>query len=106
VPGRIRGGIRLYRIYVNPYVRAGRERGPAIPDNGDRKLTVTLPAAVLRALRARTVARETTIRALLLEALAAAGYPVPAAEIRDRRRPRSPTSVHRSRRHPAGTDPA
>ncbi|RMF21263.1 MAG: hypothetical protein D6760_09855 [Deltaproteobacteria bacterium] len=65
--------------------------------NGDRKLTVTLPAAVLRELKARTVERETTVRALLLEALAAAGYPVPAAEIRDRRRPRAPDSVHRSR---------
>ncbi|GBD44915.1 hypothetical protein HRbin40_02407 [bacterium HR40] len=75
-------------------------------DRGDRKLTVTLPAAVLRQLRARTVARETTIRALLLEALAAAGYAVPAAEIRDRRRP--PTdSVHRSRRRTrAGTEGA
>lgn len=64
--------------------------------DGDRKLTVTLPAAVLRALKARTVERETTVRALLLEALAAAGYPVPAAEIRDRRRSRDPDSVHRS----------
>lgn len=61
---------------------------PAAPlsPRGDRKLTLSLPAAVIRALRARTVHEDTTLRALVLEALAAAGYPVPAAEIRDRRR--------------------
>lgn len=54
---------------------------------GERKLTITLPASVLRQLRARTAAEETTVRALLLEALARAGYDVPPEEIRDRRRP-------------------
>lgn len=96
---------RVYRIYVNPYVCAGLGGKPAIPHNSESKLTVTLPAAVLRALRTRMVERETTIRALLLEALAAAGYPVPEAEIRDRRRRHAPDSVHRSRRQPAATGP-
>lgn len=76
----------------------------AIPDppsgcgSPDRKLTVQLPADVLRQLRARVAEEETTIRALVLEALARAGYRVDAAEIRDRRRqetrePRDPRSV-------------
>ncbi len=64
--------------------------------NGDRKLTVTLPVSVIRQLRARTAAEETTIRALLLEALARAGYAVPEREIRDRRRRAGGDSVHRS----------
>jgi hypothetical protein len=52
----------------------------------DRKLTLALPPAVVRQLRARMAAEETTIRALVLEALKASGYAVPEAEIRDRRR--------------------
>lgn len=52
----------------------------------DRKLTLSLPVAVVRQLRARMAVEDTTLRALVLEALAAAGYAVPAAEIRDRRR--------------------
>ena len=62
-------------------------------DMGDRKLTITLPAAVVRQLKAASAARETTIRALLLEALARAGYAVAPEDIRDRRRRRD--SVHR-----------
>ncbi len=57
---------------------------------GDRKLTLTLPASVVRQLKARTAAEDTTVRALVLEALARAGYAVPAEEIRDRRRPPGP----------------
>lgn len=59
---------------------------PAAPD--DRKLTLSLPAAVVRQLRERMAREETTLRALVLEALRQAGYAVPDAEIRDRRRPR------------------
>lgn len=59
--------------------RAGRQ-------GGDHKLTVSLPAQLVRQLKQRMVAEETTIRALLLEALHRAGYAVPAAEIRDRRK--------------------
>ena len=58
---------------------------PALAD-GDRKLTLILPAAVVRQLRERLAREDTTLRALVLEALAVAGYAVPAAEIRDRRR--------------------
>jgi hypothetical protein len=53
---------------------------------GDRKLTLSLPAAVVRQLRDRMAQEETTLRALVLEALKKAGYAVPEAEIRDRRR--------------------
>jgi len=63
------------------------ERNPAgTARQGDHKLTVSLPAQVVRQLKQRMVAEETTIRALLLEALHRAGYAVPAAEIRDRRK--------------------
>jgi hypothetical protein len=55
---------------------------------GDSKITLSLPQAVLRQLRLRTVADETTIRALMLDALAKAGYAVDMEEIRDRRRSR------------------
>ena len=53
---------------------------------GDRKLTLSLPAAVIRQLRQRMASEDTTVRALVLEALSRAGYRVPPAEIRDRRR--------------------
>lgn len=72
--------------------------------DGDRKLTVSLPARVVRQLRRRVAVDETTLRALILEALAAAGYAVPEAEIRDRRRraappaPRLGTSFTKGRR--------
>lgn len=56
------------------------------PPPGDRKLTLALPASVVRQLRARTAAEDTTIRALVLDALARAGYRVDDDEIRDRRR--------------------
>jgi hypothetical protein len=55
-------------------------------DSADRKLTVLLPTDVLRQLRTRMAENDTTMRALVLEALARAGYRVDAAEIRDRRR--------------------
>lgn len=52
----------------------------------DRKVTLALPASVVRQLRARTASEDTTIRALVLDALARAGYRVDDDEIRDRRR--------------------
>jgi hypothetical protein len=55
-------------------------------DSGNRKLTVLLPADVLRQLRTRMAENDTTMRALVLEALALSGYRVDATEIRDRRR--------------------
>jgi hypothetical protein len=58
----------------------------ARPADGDRKLTLSLPSGVVRQLKGRMAREETTLRALVLEALRAAGYVVPAVEIRDRRR--------------------
>ena len=60
---------------------------PRAAPEPDRKLTLVLPAAVVRQLRERLAREDTTLRALVLEALAGAGYRVPAGEIRDRRRP-------------------
>lgn len=58
----------------------GRGRGQG------EQLTVLVPAATLRALRIAAAERTTTVRALVLEALAKAGWPVPKDEMRDRRR--------------------
>jgi hypothetical protein len=58
----------------------GREPG------ADHKLTLVLPASVVRQLRTRMAAEGTTIRALVLESLQATGYAVPQEEVRDRRR--------------------
>lgn len=59
---------------------------PARPVEADRKITLSLPAPVVQALKVRMAAEDTTMRALILEALAMAGYDVAADEIRDRRR--------------------
>ena len=66
-------------------VKGGAGRGV----EAERKLTLALPPCVIRQLRERTVAEDTTIRALILEALKASGYEIPADQIRDRRRPAS-----------------
>jgi hypothetical protein len=55
-------------------------------DEPDRKVTLTLPAPLVRELKRRMAADETTMRALVLEALADSGYSVAAEELRDRRR--------------------
>ncbi|MEZ5864351.1 MAG: hypothetical protein R3D25_09930 [Geminicoccaceae bacterium] len=59
---------------------------PVRPVETDRKITLSLPAPVVQALKVRMVAEDTTMRALILEALAITGYQVAADEIRDRRR--------------------
>ena len=59
---------------------------PPPADEPDRKITLTLPAAVVRELKGRMAAEETTMRALVLRALAETGYAVRADELRDRRR--------------------
>ena len=51
-----------------------------------RGLMIQAPPETVAALKKAAGARDTTVRALVLEALAAAGYPVPDAETRDRRR--------------------
>lgn len=58
----------------------GRGRGKG------EQLTVLAPADTVRALRIAAAERTTTVRALVLEALAKAGWPVPKGELRDRRR--------------------
>lgn len=52
----------------------------------DRKVTLTLPSSVVMELKRRVAAEETTMRALVLKALADAGYGVAKGELRDRRR--------------------
>jgi hypothetical protein len=52
----------------------------------DRKVTLTLPAVVVHELKQRMAAEDITMRALVLKALADAGYHVPAGDLRDRRR--------------------
>lgn len=49
-------------------------------------LMITVPAATRTALAVRAAEQGTTIRALVLDALQRANYPVPAGEITDRRR--------------------
>jgi len=49
-------------------------------------LMITVPEATRTALAVRAAEQGTTIRALVLDALKRAGYPVPADEITDRRR--------------------
>lgn len=61
---------------------------PANAEEPDRKVTLTLPTALVRELKRRMAAEDTTMRALVLEALAEAGYDVAVDELRDRRRRR------------------
>jgi hypothetical protein len=49
-------------------------------------LMVQVPTDTLRALRMKAAADGSTVRALVLKALHAAGYPVPQDEVVDRRR--------------------
>lgn len=59
---------------------------PSPPEDADRKITLTLPATVIRELKRRVATEDTTMRALVLAALAHAGYSVAKDELRDRRR--------------------
>jgi hypothetical protein len=53
---------------------------------GGKSVMVVVPNETRAALRARAGAEETTVRVLILRALKDAGYPVPDAELVDRRR--------------------
>lgn len=55
-------------------------KGPGV------QLMAVVPAETMAGLRARAGAEQTTVRALILDALHRAGYPVPADELKDRRR--------------------
>lgn len=61
-----------------PASASGRGNGTA--------LQILVPPETLKALKLAAVEQDTTVRTVVLEALAKAGYPVPADEIRDRRR--------------------
>lgn len=64
------------------------ERAPAATNGRGHgaPLQVLVPPETLKALKLAAVEQDTTVRTIVLEALAKAGYPVPIAEIRDRRR--------------------
>ena len=49
-------------------------------------LQILVPPETLKALKLAAVESNTTVRTVVLEALAKTGYPVPVDEIRDRRR--------------------
>lgn len=51
-----------------------------------KPLQIVLPEATMKALKLAAVEQDTSVRAIILQALAKAGFPVPATEIRDRRR--------------------
>ena len=51
-----------------------------------KQLMLTVPDATRRALALKAAEQGTTMRALVLEALKRAGYPVPPDELVDRRR--------------------
>lgn len=50
------------------------------------QLMLLVPSAVSTALKVKAAESGVTVRALVLDALRRAGYPVPAEELRDRRR--------------------
>lgn len=53
-----------------------------------QQLVVQLPSETLRALKLQAIERNSTVRAMLLEALEGSGYPVPAGQAVDFRRVR------------------
>ncbi len=53
-----------------------------------QQLVVQLPDITIKALKVAALERESTVRAMLLEALAKAGYPVPAGQAVDFRKVR------------------
>ena len=62
------------------------ERTGAKARGAGKPLQIVLPEDTMKALKHEAVEQETSVRAIILQALAKAGYPVPATEIRDRRR--------------------
>ena len=51
-----------------------------------RAVQVVMPPDTLRALKQKATDTDSTVRAVILQALAKAGFPVPAGELKDRRR--------------------
>lgn len=57
-------------------------------DIAQQQLVVQLPSETVKALKVQALDRNLTVRAVLLEALEAAGYPVPAGQAVDFRKVR------------------
>jgi hypothetical protein len=51
-----------------------------------QQLVVQLPAITIKALKVAALERDSTVRAMLLEAIAKAGYPVPSGQAVDLRK--------------------
>ena len=49
-------------------------------------LMIQMPAETLTAIKVKAATEDSTVRAVVLEALAAAGHPVPEGELTDRRK--------------------
>ncbi len=64
-----------------PPATAPRKRG----GGGGTPLQLVLPAELVRALKVAAAEQGTTVRHLVLQALSAAGWDVPRAELGDRR---------------------
>jgi hypothetical protein len=65
---------------------AAKPRGRDNGKGAGAQLMLTVPQPVAVALRVKAGETGSTVRALVLQALREAGYPVPADELRDRRR--------------------
>jgi hypothetical protein len=63
---------------------------PAEKNVEQQQLVVQLPAITVRALKQRALNGDTSVRAVLLDTLKAAGYPVPSGQAVDFRRVRRP----------------
>jgi hypothetical protein len=69
-----------------PKTKATKPAGPV----EQQQLVVQLPAVTVRALKQQALDEGTTIRAVLLAALAGAGVPVPAGQVVDFRKVKRP----------------
>jgi hypothetical protein len=63
------------------------EPAPKAPRGRGTPMQLMVPDETMRALKHAAVDAGTTVRALVLDALQSAGYPVPESELGDRRRP-------------------
>ena len=61
-------------------------KAPADDEVQQQQLVVHLPAETVKALKTAALAGDTTVRVVLLQALEAAGYPVPEGQLVDFRK--------------------
>jgi hypothetical protein len=71
-------------VVPTPKTKAAKPAGPV----EQQQLVVQLPAVTIKALKQQALDEGTTIRAVLLAALAGAGVPVPAGQVVDFRKSR------------------